>query len=323
MANALLKPVQVEIFGKTDIGRTRTQNEDRFLTADLTTGVASRQSRVCTQILGERGALVVVADGMGGAAAGEQASEMATEAIYAHLVQSWANDAEERGPQRFAYRLKEAVETANHQIHACATSRPELREMGTTGMVAGLLHDHVYVAQVGDSRAYLVRGFHAYQLTRDQSLVQRLVELGELTEEEAETSSRRNVLLQALGPSPTVDVDLTSQQVQKGDVLVLCSDGLSAAASTGEIAEIVGRERRIADACERLIALANERGGRDNITVVLVRLDGEGLQSEVDGGAGYAVYRLAADRTGTTRYRALARALLGSRRKKGLGKTQA
>jgi serine/threonine protein phosphatase PrpC len=319
MANALLKPVQIEIFGKTDIGRTRAQNEDRFLTADLTTGVASRQSRVCEQILGERGALVVVADGMGGAAAGEQASEMATEVIYAHLVQSWANDAEERGPQRFAYRLKEAVEMANGQIHACATSRPELRGMGTTGTVAGLLHDHVYVAQVGDSRAYLVRGSHAYQLTRDQSLVQRLVELGELTEEEAETSSRRNVLLQALGPSPGVDVDLTSQRVQKGDVLVLCSDGLSAAVSTGEIAEIVGRERRVADACERLIALANERGGHDNITVVLVRLDGAGLQSEVDGGAGYAVYRFAADRRGTTHYRALARALLGSRRKKGYG----
>ena len=187
--------------------------------------------------------------------------------------------------------------------------------MGTTATVAGLLHDHVYVAQVGDSRAYLVRGPRAYQLTRDQSLVQRLVELGELTEEEAETSSRRNILLQALGPSPAVDVDLTSQQVQRGDVLVLCSDGLSAAVSTAEIAEIVGREPRVADACESLIALANERGGRDNITAVLARLDGEGLRSEVDGSAGYAVYRLTAAKSGATGYRALARALLGNRRK--------
>jgi protein phosphatase len=311
----LLEPVRIEIVGKTDVGRARAQNEDRFLVADLTTGVASRQSSASEQILGERGALVVVADGMGGAAAGEEASEMATEVIHSHLVKSWADDAAERGPQRFAYHLKEAVEVANARIHACAASRPERHDMGTTATVAGLLHDHVYVAQVGDSRAYLVRGPRAYQLTRDQSLVQRLVELGELTEEEAETSSRRNILLQALGPSPAVDVDLTSQQVQRGDVLVLCSDGLSAAVSTAEIAEIVGREPRVADACESLIALANERGGRDNITAVLARLDGEGLQSEVDGSAGYAVYRLTAAKSGATGYRALARALLGNRRK--------
>lgn len=317
MAKALLQPVRIEIFGKTDIGRTRAQNEDRFLVADLTTGVASRQSRPSEQILGERGALVVVADGMGGAAAGEQASEMATEVIYSHLVRSWGDDAEERDPQRFAYCLKEAVEVANGQIHACAASRPELSDMGTTGTAVGLLDDHVYVAQVGDSRAYLVRGPRAYRLTRDQSLVQRLVELGELTEEEAETSSRRNILLQALGPSQAVEVDLTSQQVQKGDVLVLCSDGLSTAVSTVEIAEIVSRAPSVADACESLVALANERGGRDNITVVLVRLDGEGLQSEVEGSAGYAVYQFRAAKSTATGYRALARTLLGSRRKKG------
>ena len=206
---------------------------------------------------------------------------------------------------------------ANGQIHACATSQPKLRGMGTTAMVAGLLDDHVYVAQAGDSRAYLVRGAHAYQLTRDQSLVQRLVEIGELTEEEARTSRRRNVLLQALGPSPKVEVDLTSQQVQKGDVLVLCSDGLSADVTAAEIADVVASERGIAEAGERLITLANERGGRDNITIVVVRLDGEGLQSVVDGRAGYAVYSLTEARRSPTRYRALARAMLGRRGRNG------
>ena len=112
--------------------------------------------------------------------------------------------------------------------------------MGTTATVAGVLGDTVYLAQVGDSRAYLVRGGIAAQITKDQSLMQKLVEAGELTQEEAEQSERRNIILQALGPEPNIKVDLTAQQLRRGDALVLCSDGLSGQVKPEEIASILG-----------------------------------------------------------------------------------
>src|SRR6059036_3865695 len=162
------KPIKVEVFAKTDQGRTRDHNEDRFLVADLTRGEASLQAAVRSHEVGERGSLFIVADGMGGAAAGELASQMATDTIYDQMVRAWG-DEKEATPQRFAYRLKEAVEVANGQIHAYARAHPEVRGMGTTTTAVGVLGDHVYLSQVGDSRAYLIRGGRAYQLTKDQS----------------------------------------------------------------------------------------------------------------------------------------------------------
>src|SRR5436309_9344843 len=209
------KPIKVEVFAKTDLGRTRDHNEDRFLVADLSRREASLQPAVRVHQIGERGSLFVVADGMGGAAAGELASEMATETIYSQLVRAWGGEREVT-PQRFAYRLKEAVEVANSRIHAHAKAHPAVRGMGTTTTAVGVLGDHVYLVQVGDSRAYLIRDSQAYQLTKDQSLMQRLVEAGELTEEEAARSERRNIILQALGPDPKVKVDLTHQEIRRG-----------------------------------------------------------------------------------------------------------
>jgi hypothetical protein len=150
--------------------------------------------------------------------------------------------------------------------------------MGTTATVAGLLADTLYVAQVGDSRAYLVRDGVARQITKDQSLMQKLIEAGELTEEEAAQSERRNIILQALGPEPMIKIDLTHQQVRRGDVLVLCSDGLSGQVSKDEIARIVTEEPDLVSACKRLIDLANENGGPDNITVIAARFDGSRLE---------------------------------------------
>ena len=270
------KTIQIRVFGKTDLGRTRDHNEDRFLVADLTRQDASLLPRVREHDVGERGSLLVVADGMGGAAAGELASEMATDTIYAQMVKMWGGEGE-RTSQRFSYRLKEAVEVANSHIHAYAKAHPEVRGMGTTTTAVGVLGDHVYLSQVGDSRAYLIRDGAAVQLTKDQSLMQRLVEAGELTEEEAAQSERRNIILQALGPDAKVKVDLTHQELRRGDVLVLCSDGLSGQVKKEEIAEIAGNAPDLQAACERLIALANERGGPDNITVIVARFDGDGL----------------------------------------------
>ena len=286
------KHVRVQVFGKTDLGKTREHNEDCFLVADLTTRSASLQPAVRDHEVGERGSLFVVADGMGGAAAGELASDMATQAIYNHLSKTWSSDSETT-EQQFAFRLKEAVEAANAELHTYAKTHPEVRGMGTTTTAAGVLGEHAYLSQVGDSRAYLVRGGVAHQITKDQSLMQRLVEAGELTEEEAAQSERRNIILQALGPDPRVKVDLTVQELRRGDVLVLCSDGLSGQVKKEEIAEAVTREPTLQGVCDRLIALANERGGPDNITVIAVRFDGDGLRA-ADGAdpVGHQVYPL-------------------------------
>jgi PPM family protein phosphatase len=294
------KPIRVEVFGKTDLGRTRDHNEDKFLVADLSKKSASLQPEVRQHNVGPRGTLLVVADGMGGAAAGELASEMAAETIYSHLVKAWNED--DATPQRFAYRLKEAVEVANSSIHAHAKAHPELRGMGTTTTAAGVLADHLYLSQVGDSRAYLIRGGEAHQLTKDQSLMQRLVEAGELTEEEAAHSERRNIILQALGPDPKVKVDLTHQEVRRGDILVLCSDGLSGQVKKDEIAKIVSAAPSLSAACDQLISLANERGGPDNITVVIARFDGDGLRYSGGGpqeDVGHQVYPLIDTETST------------------------
>ena len=295
------KTIRVEVFGKTDLGRSRDHNEDRFLVADLTRKTSSLQTDVRHHTIGPRGTLLVVADGMGGAAAGEIASEMATDTIYGHLVKTW-NAEEEISPQRFAYRLKEAVEAANASIHAHAKAHPEVRGMGTTTTAAGVLNDHLYLTQVGDSRAYLIRGGRAHQITKDQSLMQRLVEAGELTEEEAAQSERRNIILQALGPDPKVKVDLTYQEVRRGDVLVLCSDGLSGQVKKDEIGKIVTETNDLSAACDKLIALANERGGPDNITVVVARFDGDGLRFSGSGtqeDVGHQVYPLIDTETST------------------------
>src|SRR5712672_1830406 len=270
------KPIRVEVFGKTDLGRTRDHNEDRFLVADLTRKTASLQPDVRQHDIGPRGTLLIVADGMGGAAAGELASEMATDTIYAHLLKTW-NAEEEVTPQRFAYRLKEAVEVANASIHAHAKAHPEVRGMGTTTTAAGVLNDHLYLTQVGDSRAYLIRNGQAHQITKDQSLMQRLVEAGELTEEEAAQSERRNIILQALGPDPKVKVDLTHQTLRRGDTLIICSDGLSGLVRREEFRDMVADHPELSDLCAGLIDLANERGGPDNITVVVAHFEGEGL----------------------------------------------
>lgn len=285
--------IHISVFGKTDVGRTRDHNEDCFLVADLTRRNASLQPDVREHQIGPLGSLLVVADGMGGAAAGEVASEMATEIIYQHMINKWATDPEQT-PQQFAFRLKEAVEEANTRIHAYAKQHPEMRGMGTTTTAVGVLQDHLYLTQVGDSRAYLVRRGRGIQLTKDQSLMQRLVDAGELTEEEAERSERRNIILQALGPDPHVRVDLTVQPIRRGDVLVLCSDGLSGQVTRDEIAALVSQDDKdLLEICGELISLANERGGPDNITVIVARFSGKQLKEPSDDDAvGHQVYPL-------------------------------
>jgi PPM family protein phosphatase len=282
--------VRVSVFGKTDLGRTREHNEDTFLVADLSTGKANLQPEVRNHVIGPRGSLFMVADGMGGAAAGELASAMAADHIHRHMATAWAQDSSPTA-ERFAYRMKEAVELANTEIYGYARQHPEVRGMGTTVTAAGVFGSDLYLAQIGDSRAYLIRGQEAIQLTKDQSLMQRLVDAGELTEDEAEQSERRNIILQALGPDPRVKVDLTYQSVRRGDTLVLCSDGLSGLVRREEFASLAQQHRDPQALCAALIDLANARGGPDNITVITARFEGDGLPEPVGGeGVGYQSY---------------------------------
>ena len=286
--------VIVHVFGRTDVGRTREHNEDAFVVADLTRGNATLQPEVRTHAVGERGTLFMVADGMGGAAAGEIASAMAIQIVLQELDTALAGD--QPTEDQFATAIKRATASANSHIHAFALEHPEYRGMGTTATVAGVLGDTIYVAQVGDSRAYLVRNGVGQQITKDQSLMQKLIEAGELTEEEAEQSERRNIILQALGPEATIKVDLTHQRIRRGDVLVLCSDGLSGQVRIDEITRIVTEAPDLVTACQRMIDRANEMGGPDNITVIVARFHGEGLADPAaTDDVGHRIFPLSTD----------------------------
>jgi len=271
------RPVQVSVFAKSDVGRTRDHNEDTYLVADLTPPNPTLSPKVREHVVGEKGSILVVADGMGGATAGELASHLAVQTIFDRMVAEWVQDRRSDGRSFDAF-LTEAVQEANHAIHQRSVEDPGLEGMGTTLTAAGILGDQVTFAQVGDSRGYLVRDGQIEQMTQDQSLTQQLVEEGQMTEEDAQNSPGRNIILQALGPTPEVEVVLSHTRACRGDTVVLCSDGLSGVVQPQEIVDAVGRSNDPAVVCEDLVELANSRGGPDNITVIVARLDGPGLK---------------------------------------------
>ena len=270
--------IVVEVFALSDVGLAREHNEDAFVVSDLSKGTQLDFDASVQQRVGSRGLLFMVADGMGGAAAGELASATAVDVVLRQLRETWTPAADSATADDFVASLERAAITANGVIYRYATEHAEVRGMGTTATIAGLLGDTLYLAQVGDSRGYLVRDGTAYQITKDQSLIQKLVEAGELTEEQAEVSERKNIILQALGPEAHIKVDLTHQKVRRDDVLVLCSDGLSGLVRGQEIARAIHEGPDLLAACRRLIEIANEMGGPDNITVVAARFDGAGLE---------------------------------------------
>ncbi len=265
--------IRVQVFGRTDVGQIREHNEDNFLVADLTRRSRSLMEADRTQTVGQRGTLLGVCDGMGGAAAGEVASQLAVDIIYEKL--SEAEPPKDR--DELAHRLVRAVEEAGMRIYNEARADRTRRGMGTTSTIAALLDSRLFLAQVGDSRGYVLRGPTLVQVTRDQSLVNQLIEAGQLTEEEAETFEHNNIILQALGTAETVQVDLTYVDVHRGDRLMLCSDGLSGMIRADEIREILSSVPDPLDACKVLTDKANQAGGHDNITVIVAYFDGEGL----------------------------------------------
>ena len=263
-------PVRVRLFGRTDVGRIREHNEDNFLVADLSQNARGLMENIRTHVVGPHGTLFAVCDGMGGAAAGEVASKLAVDIIYEQMQAG--------GPPRhredLARRLVRAVEVAGLRIFAEAKLDRNRRGMGTTATAAALMDDHLFLAQVGDSRGYMLRGDRLELVTRDQSLVNQLIEAGQLTEEEAENFEHSNIILQALGTADSVQVDLTCVKVRHGDTLLLCSDGLSGMVRAEELRQALLANPEPIDVCKVLTDKANDAGGHDNITVIVARFEG-------------------------------------------------
>lgn len=280
--------VRVRFAGLTDVGRIREHNEDNFLIADLTEHKRILEDTTVMRDVGARGLLLTVCDGMGGAAAGEVASQMAVDVIHG-IVQDGAVPVDR---DQFAQRLVAAIQEAGARIFLAAKSNRERRGMGTTSTVAGVYGSTLFVGQVGDSRAYLLRDGHLRQVTRDQSLVSKLIEAGQLTEAEAETYEHAHIILQALGTADTVSVDLSYAELRKGDVLMLCSDGLSGLATFEQIHDTMADVDDPAACAQRLIELANEAGGHDNITVIVARFSGDLPDPSHEDEKGYQPYVL-------------------------------
>jgi serine/threonine protein phosphatase PrpC len=265
--------ITIEVFGKTDVGLIREHNEDNFLVADVTAGMRTNDIKEALKVhLGEKGALFLVCDGMGGAAAGEVASRMAVESIFDVLAAVEPQDRD-----GFARAVRHAIEVANERIYVQSRDNQSERGMGTTCTAAALVDQTLVVGQIGDSRCYVFRGDKLAQVTKDQSLAWQLIEAGAMTAEEAKAFEHANIILQALGVQERVEVVLSQVALRQGDLVVLCSDGLHGPVGDDEMLEMLQREPDLQKAAEGLIQKALDRDGPDNITVVIARFSGAAL----------------------------------------------
>jgi serine/threonine protein phosphatase PrpC len=255
---------RLAICGATDVGAERANNQDTFVIADLQSGDLSNPCNRKEIPLSRHGILLLVCDGMGGAAAGDVAARIAAEAIKQQLV--GAGPAVATSPDA---SLKSAVCGANGAVFAEAKAHPETRGMGTTCTAAIVLPDRIFIAQVGDSRAYLLRAGRLELLTRDQTMADDLVESGALRPEDVGTFIYRHVLSQAVGTRSTVQPITSEVRLRRGDRILLCSDGLHGPVPAQEIARILGAAADINAVAHGLIQAALAAGGPDNVTVVV------------------------------------------------------
>lgn len=273
----------VELSVQTDAGRVKKQNEDNYLVLDLTS------KRSCTRADGEvpqelrrfeigaRGLVLAVSDGMAGALAGE----MAVEAVREMLLDT--GDADPKDERWLIKSLTNAVVYANLSIHLKSLEAKNFAGMGATFTGAAIHGANLDFGQVGDSRAYLMRGDEIRQITKDQSLVQQLIDVGQITEAEAEKHMFRNVILQALGAQSEIAVVTGRVRLRRNDLLVLCSDGISGNVRSEKIRDIVRQSGDLAAACNELVNQALAGASEDNITVVLARFVGDDLPSAYKG----------------------------------------
>lgn len=249
----------IEIGSATHVGQVRGNNEDNYKVVPALN-------------------LFVLSDGIGGQASGEVASAMAVETIVAHCLEFSTNQIIDKGeePQSGIWdrtnELVKATYLANRTIHETSADDPQFQGMGATVVAAWIDGLRLSLVHVGDSRAYLLRGGHLESLTSDHTLVAEQVRSGLLTLEQAQTNPLRRMLIRSLGVREEVEIDVREHELRGGDVLLLCSDGLTGMVPESEIADVLSQERDAQRATDRLVASANDHGGDDNITVILVRI---------------------------------------------------
>src|SRR6185295_5932566 len=248
------------VMGMTDVGRVREHNEDCFLVMNRGDGRRGENGKRFEAAL-DGALLLVVCDGMGGAAAGEVASKMASDRMATELgTAAFSNSS----PDQVSALMDHAVQLANSDIHEAAKANATQKGMGTTMTAAVVTQGNLFVSQVGDSRAYLLRKTNLTQLTKDQSLIGQLIEEGTLTEEEAEKLGGRHIVLPAVGVEERLRVDTKYWPILRGDVLLVCSDGLSGMVKDQRLKDILlAAGEDVGKAAENLIAEANKNGGRD------------------------------------------------------------
>jgi serine/threonine protein phosphatase PrpC len=276
--------MNVELHAKSDVGRVRRGNEDNFLVLELSkhqtwtgTDGSPDLKELSNFELGQKGLVLVVSDGMGGALAGDVASRMAVDSVRDMILGSGSKEGCEPDTP-LVDCLKNATVYANLAIHHKSQEDSRCAGMGATFTGAAVRGDLLDLVQVGDSRGYIIRKNQIRLATKDQSLVQQLVDVGQISEAEAETHMFRNVILQALGAQGDVTPVTGRIRLRKGDMLLLCSDGLSGKLRAEDIQNIVASNPDLVKACDELIAEANARGGEDNITVILARFNGDELE---------------------------------------------
>lgn len=269
--------VLVEFAAESNIGKMRASNEDHYLIAKL-----AKSMRICqtslpedweTKFADDEGHLMVVADGMGGVAGGEKASRMAVQTIEGFVlnVVKWFLHLESE-QAALVSELRKAFSRADASVIHRAQTDPGLQGMGTTLTVAYSVGVDLFIVHAGDTRAYLMRDGELSQLTTDHTLVNLLVQEGAISPEAARRHSRRNVVTNVIGgPNRGVDTEVQRVEIQNGDVLLLCSDGLTEPVDDGKIANVLAQHRDPEYACKRLIELALDGGGPDNVTAIVAR----------------------------------------------------
>ena len=243
----------------TDVGQVRTVDEDSILAADLSFGVNSESSKFL---------LLAVADGMGGHAKGEEASKIALNAIARAVIPDLLNNTP------FTKILEKGIQNANQDILDYTAENPEASGMGTTSVCAVVKDNQIHLANVGDSRAYRVSDDEICRVTKDHSYVQALIDEGDITEEQAREHPRKNEITRAVGIMPSIEVDTMKLTLDSDESLLLCCDGVIAHLSDDDIHKIIRDSPDPQTACQKIVDMANERGGSDNISLIILSSEG-------------------------------------------------
>ena len=245
----------MKIGAYTDKGKIREINEDNFFVSDFSNQL--------------NGGFCIIADGMGGHNAGEVASRIAIEEIRAYILQYYQSNMSDK---EIIEMLKSSMEKANEIIYNKAVENTDCSGMGTTCIICLMHHSYLYIAHVGDSRVYLIRDGDMVQITTDHSIVEELVNSGSITREEAQKHPQKNVITRALGGEKDVEIDIYIQECVRGDKFLICTDGLTNMLANDEILSVINSYNDLQLAVEKLIFLANDKGGLDNITAIVLNV---------------------------------------------------